>query len=411
MYTSPVLTTHHEKHPGAYYATEADHPTAHLAHQIRRSEYQLWTTLLPDEDADYDLAVTAIHRLTGKGRFQIGNALAAVHRLTELPLVREIQDTTHRLDLSRLIAIDKALCLLTDETLLALIDTRLALYLLPTRLNQLLPSAGQITARIRDWIRLLAPTLDVDHTPDPPAPPTFSAHHGDDGRSYLNLDAPTDVALIIEAALRARVAEAGCSEAEALRDLVTGAARVRVVLNLYRAHDVEDAPAYVFGAGWLTPQVSNALADTATQVRDMDKVATKVAAGYQTPEDIRAFVVGRDGTCRGPGDNRSAADAQMDHSVDWAAGGPTCADNLASLCAHCHNIKTDGRMFPVRLPEGEIVWLFEDGTWVHSVPEGPLSAKARNWVQTLGQRITRRREHHHAPDREQEEGPTEQPEF
>lgn len=209
------------------------------------------------------------------------------------------------------------------------------------------------------------------------------------------------MALQIEKAVRARAAEAGCSEGEALRDLVTGVAKVRVILNVYRAHDVENASAYVFGVGWLTPEVSDNLAEAATQVRDMDEAAEKVSPAYRTPDDIRAYVVGRDGTCRGPGHGRSAEHAQMDHAVDFAAGGHTCAANLSSLCPTCHNIKTDGRMFPIILPEGEIVWLLEDGTWVLSEPEGPLSKKAKNWVQTFGQRITQRRTFHRAPEKEE----------
>lgn len=408
MYAIPDLQDHHTKNSHAYYSTEVDDPVAHLAGDLRRLEYELWASLLPGEDADFAVTVLGIQRLTGKGPRQIDSILSALHRMKELPYVRELQDITHRLDMSRLIAIDLALSKLSDDALIAKIDRKLALYLMPTRANQLLPTSGQIRRRINDWIRLLAPTLDVDKKPEQPEPPAFTAVHAEDGRSYLNLDAATDVALQIEKAVRERAREAGCSEGEALRDLVTGAANVRVVLNVYRAHDVENAPAYVFGVGWLTPQVSDALEDAATHIRDMDAVANKVSPAYRTPDDIRAYVVGRDGTCRGPGHGRSAEGAQMDHAVDFADGGHTCAGNLSSLCPTCHNIKTDGRMYPIIMPEGEIVWLFEDGTWVFTDPEGPLSRKAKNWVQSFGQRIAKRREHHRAPEKEANQPPSPQ---
>lgn len=400
MFSAPVLVKHHAKYPHAYYSTDVDDPAARAGQALRRAEYDLWSSLLPDDEADFDVAVYNLRRLTGKGERQIESYINSIRRLRELPVLRELQEVTAWLDLTRLAAVDAALSKTADDKLIAIIDEKLAVYLMPTKPNQFVPTAGQIRRRIYDWLRLLAPTLDVDATPKDPDPPGFSAHHGDDGRSYLGFDASTDVALQVEAAVRARAQEAGCSEGEALRDLVTGAATTRIVLNVYRAHDVEGAPAFVFGAGWLSPEVSDALQGAATQVRDMDDIAGKVSSAYQTPDDIRAYVVGRDGTCRAPGDGRSAAGAQMDHSVDFADGGPTCADNLASLCATHHNMKTDGRMYPVRLPEGEIVWLFEDGTWVHTEPEGPLSRKAKNWVQTVGQRVRNRREHLRAPEKE-----------
>lgn len=409
MYSFSALAEHHTRYADAYYSTEIDDPVARRAAVIRRTEYELWTELLPGDEADFELMVRGIHRLTGKGERQIAHALAAVHRLKELPFVRELQELTYRLDLSRLTAIDRVLCKVSDAEVIAAIDRRLALYLMPTRANQLLPSAGKISQRICDWIRLLAPILDVDKEPEPPPPPTFTASHDEDGRSYLNIDAATDVALVIESAIRARVKEVGGTEGEALRDLVTGAAKVRIILNVYRAHDVADAPAYVFGPGWLNPQTSAALVGAATQIRDMDEVAEKVSPAYQTPDDIRVYVMGRDGTCMGPGDSRSAVGAQMDHSVDFATGGSTRSCNLTSLCPRCHNMKTDGRMSSIRLPGGDVVWLFEDGTWALVEPEGPLSSKAKNWVQTLGQRISRRRAHLHAPERV--EGADEKPEY
>lgn len=419
MYSAPALAEHHDNHPHAYYATEVTDPTADLARDLRRLEYQLFTTLLPHDDTDIDIFIRTTQRLTGKGPRQIDSCLSAVRRLNELPLLREIQDTTHRLDLTRLIAIDTTLAKLTDDALIPALDEKLALYLLPTRANQALPTAGAIRRRLKDWMRMLAPRLDVDAEPAPEDPPRLHVDHDVDGRSQLYLDAATDDALIIEHAIRTHARKTGCTEGEALRQLITQAATVTVTLNVYRAHDVAGAPAFVFGAGWLTPRTGDCLAERASVIRDMDDTATKVSRAYHTPDDIRAFVVGRDGTCRGPGDDSSAEHAQMDHSVDFAAGGPTSADNLCSLCAHCHNVKTDGRMYPIRLPEGEIIWLFEDGTWVHNEPEGPLSRKARNWVQTLGQRITARRDRLKAPLKPEkteevertEEAPTEQPDF
>ncbi|RXK17144.1 HNH endonuclease, partial [Macrococcus sp. DPC7161] len=44
---------------------------------------------------------------------------------------------------------------------------------------------------------------------------------------------------------------------------------------------------------------------------------------------------------------------------------------------------------------GDIVWLFENGRWEYDEATGPLAPKAKNWVQSVGQAITRRRDNAH----------------
>lgn len=88
--------------------------------------------------------------------------------------------------------------------------------------------------------------------------------------------------------------------------------------------------------------------------------------------------------------------SQMDHRHDFADGGPTSAANLSCLCQHHHNIKTDGRAFYIKDPiSGDIVWLFEDSTWVYDEASGPLAAKNRRWAQTVAQATQRRRHNAH----------------
>lgn len=405
------ITEKQVQYPNAYYSVDVNKPAALLATNIRRQEYELWQTILPDSEDDFALVVAEIRRVTGKGERQVEDAINAHTRIRELPYLRQLQELTFRLDQSRLVAIDAVLSQVDDETLIEEIDRRITLYLIPTNPNQQLPTAGQIRRRMKDLIRLLAPKVDVDAKKEP-RPPNLTISHGEDGKSYIDLDAPTVVALEVEKLIRSRAKEKSLNYAEALLDLLRGTSETKIVLNVYRAWDVEDAPAYAFGAGWLDPDTTEGFVNGAHKVRDMDEVADKVSSAYKTPEDVRTYVVGRDGVCRWPGHSLRADNCQMDHTVDFADGGETTGDNLSSLCGGHHNVKTDGRVHPVQVGDGLLVWLFENGTWVLSEPEGPLSKKARNWVQTVGQRIANRRERDLAPLKpEPETGADDLPDF
>lgn len=396
-----LLQARRDQHPDAYYTLENPSEATDIGLTLRREEYRLWQLLLPDADDDLAVTLARLQRVTGRSEQSVLNSISAHTRIRELDHLRTLQEMSHRLDANRLNAIDQALMkldLLEDPDSVAEIDRKLALYLIPTKVNQHFPTAGQIRRKINDWIRLLRPDLDL--TKEDPRPPALDIRHGTDGRSYLDFDANTDVATELETLIKARQREKDLGPAEALLDLVQGNTHTSIVLNVYRAHDVENAPGFLFGPGWLSPEAAERLARRATKVRDMDKVATKVAKGYATPEDVRAYVVGRDGTCRYPGDSKRADKCQMDHTIDHADGGPTCGSNLCSLCQNHHNVKTDGRVRPIQVGNGEIVWLFDDGTWEYTEPDGPLAPKNRNWVQTVGQRIANRRNDNKAPKKE-----------
>ncbi|WP_424347465.1 DUF222 domain-containing protein [Kocuria sp. CH-021] len=60
---------------------------------------------------------------------------------------------------------------------------------------------------------------------------------------------------------------------------------------------------------------------------------------YAVPADLKHRLRARDGTCRFPGCRRRASRCDLDHTVAWADGGRTSADNLAHLCRHHHLLK------------------------------------------------------------------------
>jgi Domain of unknown function (DUF222)/HNH endonuclease len=108
---------------------------------------------------------------------------------------------------------------------------------------------------------------------------------------------------------------------------------------------------------------------------------------YAVPADLKHRLRARDGTCRFPGCRRRASRCDLDHTVAWADGGRTSADNLAHLCRHHHLLKhRDG-------PLGR--WRVE-----HVAPE-LLDHGLLEWTSPAGQiHRTYPQEHHHpVPER------------
>ena len=104
------------------------------------------------------------------------------------------------------------------------------------------------------------------------------------------------------------------------------------------------------------PSFARVLTDPVTSaILDFDR--TK----YAVPADLRMVLRVRDETCRAPGCNRAAARCDVDHSVDWANGGTTCAGNLSHLCEFHHNLKHHTRVRLRNLGDGRIEWKTPSG--------------------------------------------------
>jgi hypothetical protein len=90
-------------------------------------------------------------------------------------------------------------------------------------------------------------------------------------------------------------------------------------------------------------------------VLDVDRTA------YRPPADLARWLRLRDGTCRFPGCGRGAAHCDLDHSVDWATGGRTAADNLAHLSRRHHTLKHRSRWTVDHGPGGRLTWTSPTG--------------------------------------------------
>nr|MDQ2876672.1 HNH endonuclease [Actinomycetota bacterium] len=63
------------------------------------------------------------------------------------------------------------------------------------------------------------------------------------------------------------------------------------------------------------------------------------SSAYQPPPRIREYVAARDHTCRGPRCGQPAGRADLDHTIPYDQGGPTCPCDLGAVCRRHHRLK------------------------------------------------------------------------
>ena len=62
-------------------------------------------------------------------------------------------------------------------------------------------------------------------------------------------------------------------------------------------------------------------------------------SSYRIPDSMRRLIEARDQTCRFPGCRRPAWRTDMDHTIPYDLGGPTCRCNVSAECRHHHRLK------------------------------------------------------------------------
>lgn len=371
-----------------YFTVSTDSPRARAFRDLVRATLGFWRGLQLREEQDRDLEIRSVSADTGLSRGVIVTNLNAVARLSTLPTLDAHNNEHNLLDLPRLVAIDLALVGIA-ENLIPEVDQRLTEFLTPTRPNQVLPSPEKIKRHIHNIVAMLDP--EITPTPPPELSDSVNVRHHPDGSANLSLQMTGEQAHEIQSVVAKHAEKTGSTHAEALLGLVHGDTPPTVVLNLYRAKDIENAPVFCHPIGWLDDDTAETLLKRVTKVRDLDEIKQEHNPAYSASESQRVYLNGRDGTCRWPGCTVNALHTQKDHRINHADGGPTHVDNLACLCAHHHNIKTDTRAFYVLDPHsGEAAFLFSDGTWAWSSAEGPLGRGAKHWVQTFAQHRTAR---------------------
>lgn len=378
----------------AYYiVNDPKDPLAVKATEIRKQDYLFWKDAKPDLEDDFDITCHTLATRTGLSERRTRDITMALYRLAELPLTMALQETYYFLDFSRLITIDAVLSKLGDvpaETL-ERIDQELSRYLTPSKPGQVLPSNTNLRRKLNGLIAIENPSTE-ENKEAPTKNNSYFTYSSFGGKAGLAVEIDEATLIAIDEHISKAAEEHGLSKAEALAKLILGEieSRIKEVLHMYRAHDQESAPAFIRGFGWVSPETADNLRPA--QTRDMDLAKEMESESYVTPPLIGAYVEGRDGVCRWPGCYRPAESCQKEHRIDHARGGKTAGSNLASLCQHHHNVKTDGGAFYIMDPHtGDIVWLFDDGRWEYDELQGPLAPKNKNWALTVGQAIAARR--------------------
>lgn len=404
--TAPPLE-HDDRPPTAspYYSVCADHdPLAQAGLRARRSEYQQWRACQeaagPVEASvrDWSEHAADLACSIGGSERHIAKHLGALETLDRLPVLRGLVEEMMHLSMAHICRIDATVLGVRPELyesagFWGTLDTELARYLRPKKCNQLVPTPDAIARKIRAVIAVWEADMPdgggaADEEPDQPrGGGDYRQWPQADGNAVIEVGHDAVTAAAIDKAVRTHAAAHNISFAQAHAELILNNVAVQVTLNLYRAADLDDAPTFLSPLGVLSAEALANLEGRITAVRDMDQAGAKTEEGYRPSVGLRAFLEGRDWVCRWPGCNRPAERSQKDHCVDYGAGGPTAAANMASLCQHHHNRKTDGLVHYLLDPyTGDVYWLFEDRTWVVDEAEGPLAPRQRRWLRTLRQK-------------------------
>jgi hypothetical protein len=90
---------------------------------------------------------------------------------------------------------------------------------------------------------------------------------------------------------------------------------------------------------------------------------------YRPPPRVAELVRARDGTCRYPPCRRPAEQCDLDHTVPFDQGGPTCSCNLGGECRSHHQLKQHPRWSLVQTAAGEFRWTTPAGRSYLSRPD------------------------------------------
>jgi hypothetical protein len=171
-------------------------------------------------------------------------------------------------------------------------------------------------------------------------------------------------------ARRAKAAGDKCTldalRTDALMDLILGPnwERVKIELRITVPSSVlagvSDHPAQLHGYG---PIASDTLWELAGKTAFWRRIITDPVAGTvrevsrrQPPGRLREYLATRTPTCVGIGCNRPAETCEVDHTVDYAKGGPTTEANAGPACQHHNLMKLNGGWTLDQPKPGHFIW-------------------------------------------------------
>ncbi|MCQ1949894.1 HNH endonuclease [Arthrobacter sp. zg-Y859] len=148
---------------------------------------------------------------------------------------------------------------------------------------------------------------------------------------------------------------------------------IMVLISAETLFGADDQPAELHGYGPISAEAARRLARNAvgwTGLAQDPQTGEILGVGRRrkVPAGLRRWLRARDGTCRFPGCRVSTANADIDHTVDWAKGGPTDHGNLEHLCRRHHRFKTLGYWKANQPVPGVIEWTSPTGRVYRTEP-------------------------------------------
>ncbi|WJL94385.1 DUF222 domain-containing protein [Microbacterium sp. ET2] len=149
-------------------------------------------------------------------------------------------------------------------------------------------------------------------------------------------------------------------------------AEVQITIPITTLTGVTGSGAELNGVTPVDPETARRMAGT---TRVWDRVMTDPISGvvtavdrYQLHPSQTRYLNARDVTCRTPGCRRPAKLCHIDHSKDFALGGPSCNDNLCNECARHHTLKHATNWHVEQLPGGILTFTSPGGKTYDSHP-------------------------------------------
>jgi len=153
-------------------------------------------------------------------------------------------------------------------------------------------------------------------------------------------------------------------------------ARVQVVvpaLTMLDPRNENTDPANLIGHGPIDADTARTLTESTTV--PWDRVITHPITGavlhtdtYHRTTAIDRHLRARDRHCRWPGCTVPAIRSEVDHTLDYALGGPTDIRNLSHLCQRHHTQKQFTRWKVKQLPDGILEWTSPTGRTYRDEP-------------------------------------------
>ncbi|GLE53510.1 HNH endonuclease signature motif containing protein [Mycobacterium montefiorense] len=148
---------------------------------------------------------------------------------------------------------------------------------------------------------------------------------------------------------------------------------IHVVANQSSVDGTASEPAAVIGTETLIPaELVTELADSARLRPLVHPGVAPAEPGYVPSQALADFVRCRDLTCRFPGCDHPATEADLDHTIPHAQGGATQASNLKCLCRLHHLIKTFWGWHDRQLSNGTVIWTSPSGRNYVTAPGSAL---------------------------------------